>query len=55
MSQGRKEIMSLRLEPTLHDKLKRAADRKGLTTSALIRMWLIERLDQEAEEEKRKK
>ena len=47
--------MSLRLETTLHEKLKRVADRKGLATSALIRMWLIERLEQDSEEERRKK
>jgi hypothetical protein len=51
----RLEVMSLRLEPTLHEKLKRVADRKGLATSALIRMWLIERLEEDAEHERRKK
>ncbi len=55
MSKSRLEMMSLRLEPTLHEKLKRVADRKGLATSALIRMWLIERLEQDADEERRKK
>ena len=55
MPKNRLEMMSLRLEPTLHEKLKRVADRKGLATSALIRMWLIERLDQDTEEERRKK
>jgi predicted DNA-binding ribbon-helix-helix protein len=55
VSGSRKEIMSMRLEPSLHDKLKRVADRKGLATSALIRMWLIERLEQDAEDERRKK
>jgi predicted DNA-binding ribbon-helix-helix protein len=55
VSQDRKDVMSLRLEATLHEKLKRIADRKGLATSALIRMWLIERLEQDSEEERRKK
>ena len=55
MPRNRLEMMSLRLEPTFHEKLKRAAERKGLAVSALIRMWLIERLEQDADEERRKK
>jgi predicted HicB family RNase H-like nuclease len=49
------EVMALRLDKTLHGKLKRAAERKGLSLSSLIRMWLIERLELETEEESRKK
>lgn len=41
------EVMPLRMDKTLQGKLKRHADRKGLTLSALIRMWLIERLEDE--------
>lgn len=55
MSQNFKGVMSLRLEETLHERLKRVAERKGLPISGLIRMWLLERLEQEAGEEKRKK
>lgn len=55
MAKIRLEMMSLRLEPSLHERLKRVAERKGLAVSALIRMWLIERLDLDAEEEARKK
>lgn len=48
------EVMSLRMDKALHGKLNRAAERKGLPLSALIRMWLIERLEHEADEERRK-
>lgn len=48
------EVMSLRLDKTLHGKLNRAAERKGLPLSGLIRMWLIERLEHEHDEDRRK-
>ena len=51
----RKEVMAMRLDKTLHGRLKRSAERKGLALSALIRMWLIERLEQDEADEKHKK
>lgn len=55
MPSSRKEVMAMRLDKALHGRLKRSAERKGLALSALIRMWLIERLELEDEEERRKK
>lgn len=55
MARVRKEVMSLRMEATFHERLKRVAERKGLPISGLIRMWLLERLEQETDEEKRRK
>lgn len=54
MPKSRMEVMSLRLDKTLHGKLNRAAERKGLPLSSLIRMWLIERLELDQDEERRK-
>lgn len=54
MPKTRMEVMSLRLEKALHGKLNRAAERKGLSLSSLIRMWLIERLEHEHDEDRRR-
>ncbi len=54
MPKTRMEVMALRLDKPLHGKLKRSAERKGLSLSSLIRMWLIERLELEHDEERRK-
>ena len=53
MPKARKGLMSLRIDEKLHDQLKRAADRKGLGVSALVRMWLIERLEDEGKRRKK--
>lgn len=48
---SRMDVTPLRMDKALRDRLNRQAARKGLSLSALIRMWLMERL----EEEERKK
>jgi len=42
-----KKQISLRLEQSAIEQLKRLAARKGIGYQTLIRMWLIERLHQE--------
>lgn len=40
-------VIQCRVEPTHIDKLRALAQAKGLSVSALTRMWLLERLQQE--------
>jgi predicted DNA binding CopG/RHH family protein len=42
-----KTMISLRLQPELIEQLKVLARRKGIGYQTLIRMWLMERLDDE--------
>jgi predicted DNA binding CopG/RHH family protein len=43
-----KTMVSLRLQPELIEQLKVLAKQKGIGYQTLIRMWLMERLDDEA-------
>lgn len=38
---------AVRLDANILNKLKKIADKKGVAISILIRMWIIERLEQE--------
>lgn len=38
------DIVMVRLQKTLKEKLEKAARSKGLNVSALVRMWLMEKL-----------
>lgn len=49
-----KKVVSLRLERELLDLLEMLAREKGLGYTALIRMWIMERLRQELAERQRK-
>jgi len=40
----RKETLVLRVQKDIKDKLKKVARQKGLNTSTLARMWLMEKL-----------
>lgn len=40
--------LHMRVEPALIQQLKAAAQRKGVPYQTLVRLWLIERLQQEA-------
>jgi len=42
----RKEVVTLRLERSLLQRLRAVALKRGLPYSALIRMWVLERLRQ---------
>jgi predicted DNA binding CopG/RHH family protein len=42
-----KTMISLRLQPELIEQLKVSAKQKGIGYQTLIRMWLVERLDDE--------
>lgn len=42
-----KRLITLKVEPSLLDAVKAVAGAKGLSYSALIRMWLLERLHTE--------
>lgn len=42
-----KEVVSLRLDRPMVEALKRLARKKGIGYSPLVRMWLMERLQQE--------
>ena len=50
-----RQVVSLRLDRKLVSALKRYAQHKGIGYSALLRMWLIERLDQEIHLHSRRK
>lgn len=50
-SSSHKKTISIRLPEYLTLKLKEIARRKGIGYQPLIRMWLIERLEEELEEE----
>ena len=43
-----KKQISLRLDPDTIDRLKAISDQKGIGYQTLIRMWVMERLTQEA-------
>lgn len=43
----RKEVVSLRLDRPIVEALRRLAHKKGIGYSPLVRMWLVERLQQE--------
>jgi len=43
-----KKQISLRLDPEVINQLKTVASRKGIGYQTLIRMWVMERLGQEA-------
>lgn len=42
-----RQVVSLRLDRRLINALKRYAQHKGIGYSTLLRMWVVERLDQE--------
>lgn len=44
----RKSQISLRLDPQTITQLKKLAERRGVGYQTLIRMWVMERLEQEA-------
>ena len=41
-----KQQISLRLEPAVIERLKKVAQSKGIGYQTMIRMWVMERLDQ---------
>ena len=43
----RKQPISLRIDPDAIDQLKDIASRKGMGYQTLMRMWVMERLEQE--------
>ncbi len=43
-----KKLITLRLDPGVIERLKEIAQRKGLGYQTLMRMWVMERLTQEA-------
>lgn len=42
----KEDALTIRLQKTIKAKLKRIARQKGIDTSTLSRMWLIEKLNQ---------
>ncbi len=42
----KEEALTIRLQKSIKAKLKRIARKKGIDTSTLSRMWLIEKLNQ---------
>lgn len=42
----KEEALTIRLQKSIKAKLKRVARQKGIDTSTLSRMWLIEKLNQ---------
>jgi|GEM_PF-5520551 len=43
-------FLQIRMEPELEDRIKKSAGKKGLKPSQLLRMWAIEKLDEEDKE-----
>jgi hypothetical protein len=42
----KKEILTIRLQKSIKDKIEKIAYQKGINVSTLSRMWLIEKLKQ---------
>jgi predicted transcriptional regulator len=40
-------VFSVRLQPSLHQKVQRAAEHHHIGPSALIRMWIAEKVERE--------
>lgn len=51
----RRQVVSLRLDRKLVGALRHYARRKGIGYSSLLRMWVLERLDQEIHAHAKKK